>query len=169
MIRYIKQKDWFSCSVVALMNAMKWNNQKCSIKTHRKKLIKQTKSRYRKTRKNPYKGALCIDFHQALQKNLKTNWNITRNPDLLINHLTNSNKSAIVLFVSSFKEDGSAKSGHYVFITPESEIEWNIINLGHGEPKIKKINQHGFIQLLKKGNNVNDGYPKIWLLEKNKN
>lgn len=42
-IRYVRQKDEYSCGVIAIINIMKWGGEKISARVHRKKLIKACK------------------------------------------------------------------------------------------------------------------------------
>jgi len=43
MIKYLKQRDYYSCAPTAIINAMKWSGKNPTRKSHLKKLIKECK------------------------------------------------------------------------------------------------------------------------------
>jgi len=168
MIRYLKQRDEFSCGPIAVINALKWAGLKVTEKTHKKHMIRLTNCKSHHGRGFggcfpydidyallQYKSIKICKVYDAFDRADRTNMFTEIN-----NHLDNDGS----LLMRYFWKPGR---GHYTFCIGRTPKTYTFVNDSIGKNIINRSKKTMNKMLITKDYAFGAlEYPVVWFLKR---
>lgn len=158
-MRFIRQRDQYSCGPIAILNALKWTGISITYRSHFKKIktLCKTTMNWGTTPENITKVLLDYSEHLNFEiKELVTLKSIDK-------HLK---AGGALILEYWFNEDG-IYDGHYVFIFQRDGHDFITVNNMNAAPAAQPCTRQMLKSMLRCKKYRHTGSPSAWLINKN--
>jgi hypothetical protein len=156
MIRYIKQRNCYSCVPIAILNIYKWLGKKVTYKSSYKKLLKQTKCDKNGSCEQNYAKVLYKMPNLFIDELCCGKIGKKYFCELIDYHL----KHGCIILIKYFYKLGKKTNSHLALIIKQTPCYYLCLNIAAGETRVY-INKRVMKALYFK-----ESDPKAWILSK---
>lgn len=158
-VRYVKQKDHYSCGPIAIMNALKWAGLYTTYKTHFHKIRSLCKTTISW-------GTTPDNMSAALLKHRKYLSFVTKSL-VTLREIEKHLDSGGAVILEYWFWDEMDYDGHYVFIFREYGYDFIAVNDMSGAPTAKPCPRDMLKSMLSCKKYRHTGSPSAWFISKN--